>query len=122
MIRLPLVLNQCTEFSDPSGAIGRWSFFSVFFLPLFFHFLFLFFFFSLFFSPFSPFSPVGLLIQSGSIVSTLTLSPHDRARVGETGGGASRAKAERAVAKPLSRRLLGEGRRCAPPVPSRSLH
>jgi hypothetical protein len=27
MTRLPLVLNQCTKFSDPSCAIGRWSFF-----------------------------------------------------------------------------------------------
>jgi hypothetical protein len=28
MTRLPLVLNQCTKFSDPSGAIDRWSFFA----------------------------------------------------------------------------------------------
>jgi hypothetical protein len=123
MTRLPLVLNQCTEFSDPSSAIGRWSFFS----SSFFHFLFLFFLFFIlfFFSPFlSPsFSPVGLLIQSGSIVSALSPSPHDRARAGEMGGGASRAKAQRAVVEPLSRCLLGEGRRCAPPpVPSRSVH
>jgi hypothetical protein len=67
---LPLILNQCTEFSDPSGAIGRWSFFHQFFFFLsFFRFLFLFLFpilYSFFFSPFlSPsFSLMGLHIRA----------------------------------------------------------
>jgi hypothetical protein len=53
MTRLPLVLNQCTEFSDPSGAIGRWSFFRQFFFFLSFFVSFFFFSFFLFFTFFS---------------------------------------------------------------------
>jgi hypothetical protein len=69
MTMLPLILNQCTEFSDPSGAISRWSFFhQFFFLPLFFSvsFSFFLFFILFFFSPFlSPsFSLVGLHIRA----------------------------------------------------------
>jgi hypothetical protein len=79
---LPLILNQCTEFSDPSGAIGRWSFFHQFFFFLsFFRFLFLFpilysfFLFTVSFpfllSPGSSYSS-----HRGSIVSVLSLSLH----------------------------------------------
>jgi hypothetical protein len=81
MTRLPLVLNQCTEFSDPSGAIGRWSFFTNFFLSLFFRFLFLFSFFSILYSFFSFLLFFPLLSHGssypghrGSIVSALFLS------------------------------------------------
>jgi hypothetical protein len=110
MTRLPLVLNQCTEFSDPSGAIVRWSFFVSFFF-LFIYFIFSFFpnlysFFLFSFSfPFLLSRGSSYLGHRGSIVSALSLSLSTRQSMsgGETGGGVSRAKAERAV--------VGDGKR-----------